>query len=125
DAWAVNVTGVGALVAAARSQGAVFVQVSSDYVFDGTVDSHMEDEALSPLGVYGQSKAAGDQLVATLPEHYVVRTSWVVGEGGNFVATMARLAEKGVDPSVVDDQVGRLTFADDLAAGIEHLLTVR
>ena len=125
EAWAVNVDGVARLVEAARAHRAMLVHVSSDYVFDGTAEVHGEDEPLSPLGVYGQTKAAGDRLVAALPEHYILRTSWVVGEGANFVATMASLADRGVDPSVVDDQVGRLTFTDDLAAAIEHLLTTR
>ncbi|PMC74745.1 bifunctional dTDP-4-dehydrorhamnose 3,5-epimerase family protein/NAD(P)-dependent oxidoreductase [Brachybacterium sp. UMB0905] len=125
EAWAVNVTGVGRLVEVARAQRATLVHVSSDYVFDGTVELHDEDEPLSPLGVYGQTKAAGDQLVATLSDHYVLRTSWVIGEGANFVRTMASLAERGVDPAVVDDQIGRLTFTEDLAAAIDHLLTVR
>ena len=60
-----------------------------------------------------------------LPRHYVLRTSWVIGDGNNFVATMASLADRGIDPSVVDDQYGRLTFADDLAAGIVHLISSR
>ena len=72
--------------------------------------------------MYGQTKAAGDAVVATVPRHYVVRTSWVIGEGKNFVATMASLAERGIDPKVVDDQVGRLTFTGDIARGIRHLL---
>ena len=125
DAWAVNVTGARHLVEAARKARATLVHVSSDYVFDGSRESHDETEALSPLGVYGQTKAAGDQLVATLPGHYIVRTSWVIGEGKNFVRTMAQLAERGIDPSVVDDQIGRLTFTRDLAAAIDHLLTAR
>ena len=123
--WAANATGVGRLVEAARAQRALLVHVSSDYVFDGEAEQHTEEEPLSPLGVYGQAKAAGDLLVGTLPEHYVVRTSWVVGEGKNFVRTMAALAEKGVDPSVVNDQIGRLTFTQDLAAGIDHLIRTR
>ena len=122
-AWATNVAGVGALVQACREHRLTLVHVSSDYVFDGTIDLHREDEPFSPLGVYGQTKAAGDALVASLPRHYVVRTSWVVGEGKNFVSTMAMLADKGIEPSVVDDQHGRLTFTADLAAGITHLLT--
>ncbi|MCS6711486.1 sugar nucleotide-binding protein [Brachybacterium sp. EF45031] len=125
QAWAVNVDGVARLVEAARRSGATLVHVSSDYVFDGTEQEHTEDEPLTPLGVYGQTKAAGDRLVATLPQHYIVRTSWVVGEGKNFVRTMQALAAKGVDPQVVDDQIGRLTFTDDLAAGIDHLLRTR
>ena len=124
-AWAVNVTAVGRLVEAARTHRATLVHVSSDYVFDGTREVHDELEPPSPLGVYGQTKAAGDQLVGTLPQHYIVRTSWVIGEGANFVATMRSLAERGVDPAVIDDQIGRLTFAEDLAAAIDHLLTAR
>ncbi|WP_331715489.1 SDR family oxidoreductase [Tessaracoccus coleopterorum] len=73
--------------------------------------------------MYGQTKAAGEALVATLPRHWIVRTSWVIGEGGNFVATMQRLARGGVSPNVVGDQIGRLTFARDLAAGIIHLVS--
>ncbi len=121
-AWAVNVDGTARLVEAARTHRAVLVHVSSDYVFDGTVEVHTEDEPLSPLGVYGQTKAAADRLVATLPEHYIVRTSWVIGEGRNFVATMVGLAQRGVEPTVVDDQIGRLTFAGELAAAIDALL---
>ncbi len=124
-AWAVNVAAVANLVEAARTHRATLVHVSSDYVFDGTTAEHTEDEAFSPLGVYGVTKAAGDALVATLADHYTVRTSWVIGEGKNFVRTMAALAEKGVQPSVVDDQFGRLTFTDSLAEAIAHLLATR
>ncbi|QIK72665.1 sugar nucleotide-binding protein [Propioniciclava coleopterorum] len=121
-AWRVNVDAVRHLVDAAGEHGFTLVHVSSDYVFDGEATTHAEDEPFSPLGVYGATKAAGDALVATLPRHYIVRTSWVIGDGGNFVRTMARLAADGVAPSVVDDQIGRLTFTDDLAAGIVHLI---
>jgi len=123
DAWAANVTGVAALARIAAEHAITLVHISSDYVFDGTgVGAHREDEPLSPLGVYGQTKAAGDAAVATAPRHYIVRTSWVIGAGKNFVRTMASLAERGIDPKVVDDQVGRLTFTADLASGIRHLL---
>ncbi|MDO9380912.1 MAG: sugar nucleotide-binding protein [Nocardioidaceae bacterium] len=122
EAWAVNVAAVGTLVEHVRAAGATLVHLSSDYVFDGTIGDHVEDEPFSPLGVYGQTKAAGDALVATLPRHYVVRTSWVVGEGKNFVRTMAGLADRGVSPSVIDDQVGRLSFTDEIARGIVHLV---
>jgi len=121
-AWATNVTGVGHLVEIARRHRLPLVHVSSDYVFDGTATEHGEDEPFSPLGVYGQTKAAGDAVVATWEKHYVVRTSWVVGDGRNFVATMATLADRGVSPAVIDDRFGRLTFTEDLAAGILHLL---
>jgi len=124
DCWRANVTGVANLCRAAREHGAILVHVSSDYVFDGTAELHTEDELFSPLGVYAQTKAAGDALVGQLAKHYLVRTSWVIGEGRNFVRTMAELAGKGINPSVVDDQFGRLTFTTDLAAGIVHLLQV-
>ena len=80
---------------------------------------------LTPLGVYGQTKAAGDQIVATLPHHYIVRTSWVIGDGPNFVRTMLSLAARGINPSVVDDQRGRLTFTSELARAIRHLVETR
>jgi dTDP-4-dehydrorhamnose 3,5-epimerase len=121
-AWALNAMAVGRLCERARRHQFTLVHVSTDYVFDGTRDVHPEDEPFSPLGVYGQSKAAGDLCVSALSQHYLVRTSWVVGDGNNFVRTMAKLADAGVEPSVIDDQIGRLTFADDLAAGILHLV---
>ena len=117
-----NVSGVAALAAAADEQRFTLVQISSDYVFDGTAETHDEREALSPLGVYGQTKAAGDVLVATAPAHYIVRTSWVIGDGPNFVRTMAALADRGVKPGVVADQIGRLTFTGELVRAIRHLL---
>ncbi|MFL0175332.1 sugar nucleotide-binding protein [Mycobacterium sp. SMC-13] len=124
DAWAVNVTGVAALARVATARGLTLVHLSSDYVFDGTSDSpYREDDPIAPLGVYGQTKAAGDQIIATVPRHYILRTSWVIGDGRNFVRTMASLAGRGVDPSVVDDQVGRLTFTPELARAIRHLTT--
>jgi dTDP-4-dehydrorhamnose reductase len=122
-AWAANVTAVAQLARIATENGLALVHVSSDYVFGGTADTpYTEAEAVAPLGVYGQTKAAADAIVATVPRHYIVRTSWVIGEGKNFVRTMASLAERGISPSVVDDQVGRLTFTDEIARGIRHLL---
>ncbi|MBN9130443.1 MAG: sugar nucleotide-binding protein [Paenarthrobacter ureafaciens] len=121
-AWRVNAGAVSRLARTAVEHSLTLVHVSSDYVFDGSAEIHTEDEPPSPLGVYGQSKAAGDTAVAAIPRHYIVRSSWVVGDGPNFVRTMAQLAERGVRPSVVDDQWGRLTFAADIAAGIKHLL---
>jgi dTDP-4-dehydrorhamnose reductase len=122
DAWATNATAPALLAQVATEHRLTLVHVSSDYVFDGTAEVHPEDEPFSPLGVYGQSKAAGDLAVATTPRHYLVRTSWVIGDGNNFVRTMARLAGDGVSPSVVADQVGRLTFTATLADAIAHLL---
>ncbi|HMY08298.1 MAG TPA: NAD(P)-dependent oxidoreductase, partial [Marmoricola sp.] len=124
SAWAANVTGVSNLVRLAHRHNLPVVHYSTDYVFDGTQEPHTETEAFSPLGVYGQTKAAGDAIVATLPHHYIIRTSWVVGGGNNFVKTMASLADRDISPSVIDDQIGRLTFADDLARGAIHLIKV-
>lgn len=122
DAWTANATAVANLARIATEYGITLVHVSSDYVFDGTAEQHTEDEDFAPLGVYGQSKAAGDIVVSTAPRHYIARTSWVIGDGNNFVRTMNSLAEKDIKPSVVSDQIGRLTFTEDLAAGIKHLL---
>ncbi|KAF2412160.1 dTDP-4-dehydrorhamnose reductase [Microbacterium sp. B35-04] len=126
DAWAANVSGVATLARIAIENGITLVHVSSDYVFDGSLDRpYREDDPISPLSVYGQTKAAGDAVVATVPRHYIVRTSWVIGDGKNFVRTMASLAERGISPKVIDDQSGRLTFADEVARGIRHLLQAR
>lgn len=121
-AWAVNATAVASLARLCTAQRITLVHISSDYVFDGSVERHDEDEPLSPLGVYGQSKAAGDVAASTVPAHYIVRTSWVVGSGTNFVSTMASLASRGISPAVVNDQFGRLSFTTDIAAAIRHLL---
>ncbi|KRF02656.1 dTDP-4-dehydrorhamnose reductase [Nocardioides sp. Soil777] len=122
DAWAANATAPATLARLSSRHGFTLVHYSSEYVFDGTAEEHTEDEPLSPLGVYAQSKAAGDIAVATAPRHYLLRTSWVIGEGNNFVRTMQRLASNGVSPSVVSDQVGRLTFTDELVRATRHLL---
>lgn len=121
-AWSVNVTAVSRLARTAIEHDLTLVHISSDYVFDGSRHSHDEAEPFTPLGVYGQTKAAGDEVVKVVPRHYILRTSWVIGEGNNFVRTMAALSGRGVEPSVVNDQIGRLSFTEDLAAGIQHLL---
>ena len=127
-AWAANASAPAVLARVAAEHHLTLVHYSSEYVFDGTValdPGHTEDEPLSPLGVYAQSKAAGDLAVGTTPRHYLLRTSWVIGDGHNFVRTMAALAEKGVSPSVVSDQIGRLTFAGELSRATRHLVDAR
>lgn len=121
-AWKVNAVGPANLSRTATEKGLTLVHISSDYVFDGTRAVHAEDEPFSPLGVYGQSKAAGDIAVALTPNHFILRTTWVIGEGKNFVRTMLGLADKGVSPTVVADQIGRLTFTSELVKAIDHLL---
>ena len=132
SAWAANATGPALLARTCAEHGITLVHVSSDYVFDGTREVHDEGEPLSPLSVYGQSKAAGDLAVAGCPRHYILRSSWVIGDGRNFVRTMVGLSDLVADPddrldhvTVVDDQLGRLTFTRDMAAAIFHLLGSR
>ena len=128
-AWKANAKGPALLAKVALAHHITLVHISSDYVFDGTAKEHTETEDFAPLGVYGQTKAAGDIAVANAPEHYILRSSWVIGEGHNFVKTMKTLSDRVADPNdtldqvtVVDDQFGRLTFTKDMAEAIFHLL---
>lgn len=122
-AWKANADGVSRLSKIADTHGITLVHISSEYVFDGdSKEPYKEDAPFSPLGVYAQTKAAGDIAASTASRHYIVRPTWVIGEGKNFVRTMQSLAKKGIKPSVVNDQIGRLTFTEDLSAGIKHLL---
>lgn len=121
-AWMVNADAVANLVAVAAQKDITLVHISTDYVFDGTKTPHSEDEPFSPLSSYGASKAAGDLAVSLAPKFYILRTSWVIGDGKNFVRTMLGLAEKGINPTVVADQIGRLTFTSELVKAISHLL---
>ena len=122
-AWNVNALAVANLTRAAIAHDLILVHISTDYVFDGTQNPHTETEPFSPLSVYGETKAAGDIIVSLAPKHYILRTSWVIGEGKNFVRTMIGLGQKDVSPTVVADQFGRLTFTSELVRGIDHLLT--
>ena len=128
-AWKANAEGPALLAKTAQRYHLTLVHISSDYVFDGTTQQHREDEPFAPLGVYGQSKAAGDIAVAMADKHYIVRSSWVIGDGHNFVKTMMALSDRVADNNdaldevtVVDDQFGRLTFTDDMAKAIFFLL---
>lgn len=122
-AWRANAAGPAALAEAARANGFVLVHFSSEYVFDGTSPRpYREDDPVAPLSAYGASKAAGDLAVQGVARRYLLRPTWVVGVGRNFVRTMLGLAERGIAPTVVDDQIGRLTFADDLAAAVATLV---
>lgn len=121
-AWLINASSTGLLARIANQNDITLIHISTEYVFDGQEKEHTEDEALSPLGVYAQSKAAGDVAVSTAAKHYILRTSWLIGNGPNFVRTMISLAEKNISPKVVSDQIGRLTFTPTLVAAIDHLL---
>ncbi len=123
-AWQVNAQGVQWLAEAAARARIPLVHVSTDYVFSGDLDRpYEEDDALSPLGVYGASKAAGERHIrAGHPRHAIIRTSWVMSERGqNFVKTMLRLARERATLDIVADQHGAPTHARDLA---QALMTV-
>lgn len=122
-AWSVNASAVAHLSKIAIQHKLMLVHISTDYVFDGTKSPHTEEENFTPLGVYAQTKAAGDIAVGIAPLHFIIRASWVIGDGPNFVRTMTGLAAKNISPSVVNDQIGRLTFTSTLVEGIHHLLT--
>ena len=123
-AMAVNGEGVGYLAMACRDVGALLVQVSTDYVFDGGKGTpYVEDDAPRPLSVYGESKLAGEMNAAFTPEYLIVRTQWLYGlHGKNFVETMLRLGAEKDELTVVDDQIGSPTWTVDLARAIIALI---
>jgi dTDP-4-dehydrorhamnose reductase len=122
EAWAAN--HVGTLnVCAAAPPGARVIYLSSDYVFDGDKEgAYEEDDAPHPINVYGETKLAGEREVLRRPDGLVIRTSWVYGEGANFLRTILAAARSGKRLRVVADQVGRPTSADSLAAALGHVL---
>lgn len=121
-AWKVNASGTQNLSKVATKHDITIIHISSDYVFDGRNEIHQENESLSPLGVYGQTKAAADLVVSLLEKYYILRTSWVIGEGKNFVKTMLDLGNKNISPTVVSDQFGRLTFTTEIVRLIDYII---
>ena len=122
-AWAVNDLAVGNLAKVAIENDLLVVHVSTAYVFDGSKEIYAETDTTNPLGVYAKSKAAGDERVLKIPKHYIVRTDSVIGDGKNFVRTMLGLAEKGIAPTVVADQIIRPTFTSVLTGAIKFLIS--
>lgn len=117
-AFRINADAAGEVAAAASAAGAPVIHVSTDYVFDGTSSvPYREDDPVSPLGVYGRSKLAGEEHVrAANPDHLIVRTAWVYSPfGRNFVRTMMAAAQGRPELRVVADQRGNPTNALDLA----------
>lgn len=124
-AYAVNAYGVFTLAEACRNVGAVFIHISTDYVFDGETEiSYSEENFAHPLGVYGASKLKGEELA--LENHdktIVLRTSWLYSEfNKNFVKTMLSLFETQDELKIVNDQYGQPTNANDLAEAIMAIL---
>jgi dTDP-4-dehydrorhamnose reductase len=117
-AYRANATGAGNVATAATRVGAWVVQISTDYVFDGSKRSpYVESDTPSPLSRYGSSKLAGEhEVAARCPEmHTIARTSWLFGAGRCFPATIMRLAAERDELTIVDDQVGCPTFTGHLA----------
>jgi dTDP-4-dehydrorhamnose reductase len=125
-AFAVNADAVGYLSAMCELVGAHLVHVSTDYVFDGTLDRpYREDDATNPQSAYGRSKLAGEHAAG--PDSAVVRTSWVCGEhGNNMVKLVLRLAATPDQPlAFVDDQRAHPTFTADLAPALHRIAVER
>ena len=122
--YAVNAKGVRHLAEASRDSGAVFVTISTDYVFDGANPGfYSETDEARPLGVYGKAKLEGEQsALAVNPDSIVVRTGWIYGEGGtNFLSVMHRLLAEGKHIKAIHDSYGTPTYADDLAVRLREL----
>ena len=123
-AMQVNGEGVAHLALVTRELGAKFVQVSTDYVFDGGKGTpYVEDDPPAPLSIYGESKYAGELNARLNPDHVIVRTQWLYGlRGKNFVETMLRLGAEKPELAVVDDQIGSPTWTVDLSRAIRVLV---
>lgn len=120
-AYAVNRDGAGVLADVCRNHGIPLIHISTDYVFEGLqTRPYLPTDAVNPQGVYGRSKAEGEERIRQrCDRHVIVRTSWLFGRyGSNFVKTMIRLGKERETLSVVDDQVGCPTYAGDLAGAL-------
>lgn len=124
DARAVNATAVGHLAEACNEIGSSLIQISTDYVFDGTsTEPYREDDPVAPASAYGRTKLLGEQAARTADDHLIVRTAWLYGLGGrHFVGAIQRQIGSGNrNLRVVADQHGSPTFCDDLAAAVLDL----
>lgn len=120
-AEAINGIGAGVVAGAAAAMGVPLIHLSTDYVFDGSLDRpYRESDPVHPLGAYGASKLLGEQAVAAeTDDHAILRTAWIYSPfGRNFVKAMLRLAKDRKEIGVVADQIGSPTSALDLADGI-------
>ena len=125
QAFKANSDGVKYLAQECFEQQAVFIHVSTDYVFDGTAtEPYLPDDKPNPINVYGKSKLEGEKWALELnPKSIIIRTSWVYSQyGKNFYTTMKRLMAEKEELSIVADQIGKPTDANDLAAYIYSLL---
>jgi dTDP-4-dehydrorhamnose reductase len=122
-AFAINAKAPEIMAQYAADHGATFLHYSTDYVFDGEkYGYYLEDDVRKPLGVYGKSKAAGEEAITRVfagirgnGQYAIFRTSWVYGDGGNFIRTILRLAKDREELKIIDDQYGVPTSAAWLA----------
>lgn len=120
----INGEAPGIIAKICADKGAVMIHISTDYVFGLNWNRPLqEDDPTDPINAYGESKWEGEEAIRKeLNEHIIIRTSWLYGlSGHNFPKTMLRLAETRKELKVVFDQVGNPTFADDLAAALNHI----
>ncbi|RKN79759.1 dTDP-4-dehydrorhamnose reductase [Ulvibacterium marinum] len=124
---AINHLAVANLARIAKAKGLAFVHISTDYVFEGTAsEPYTETDTPNPQSVYGRTKLDGENAILKInpARTVIIRTSWVYSSyGSNFVKTMLRLGRERKELNVVHDQVGRPTYAGDLAAAVLQLLT--
>lgn len=125
NAFEINAVGVHRLASCCKKYEARLIHVSTDYVFDGSMSHPLKvDDEVAPLGAYGRSKLAGEWAARSVMDNsIIVRTSWLYGDGGgNFVSTMLELGKTRDHLKVVKDQMGRPTYARDLAASLVQLV---
>ncbi|QWD70645.1 dTDP-4-dehydrorhamnose reductase [Polynucleobacter sp. UB-Siik-W21] len=128
-AFSINATAPGLMARYAAQHGAALLHFSTDYVFDGSKqDAYTENDKVNPLGVYGKSKEAGEHAISTAfansraGQYAILRTSWVYGDGSNFIKTILRLAKERPALRVINDQYGVPTSAAWLAEVGIHLV---
>ncbi|MES2445746.1 MAG: dTDP-4-dehydrorhamnose reductase [Bacteroidota bacterium] len=124
---AINETGALNLAEACLNAAATLIHVSTDFVFEGNeVKLLKEDDIANPINVYGQTKLDGELVLAKiLPQHYIIRTSWLYSEyANNFVKTMLKLGAERDELNIIADQVGTPTYAIDLANAIFDVIAV-
>lgn len=124
-AFAINAIAPGILAEEAKTLGILLIHYSTDYVFDGSKPApYAESDTPSPLGVYGQSKLAGEQAIAAVGgEYLILRTSWVYSSHGkNFLLTMQRLLQEKPHLRIVADQIGAPTWAGSIANSTRALI---
>jgi dTDP-4-dehydrorhamnose reductase len=124
NAFKVNAIGAENLALSCKKYDSKLVHISTDYVFDGTKDIPYEEfDTHNPLSVYGRSKLCGEKLIEQVGgKYFILRTSWLYGDGNNFVRTMLRLSKEKNEIAVVGDQFGTPTFTKDLCWVIEKLM---